>query len=180
MASIINRTAIVDRSATIGDNCSIGAYAEIGPDVTIGNSTYVGSYCNIEAGVTIGAHCEIQGRVIGEGSTFADQAHSRFETVPPGSYIESTSKYGCGYFTTVMYCLDSDILVKPGCLPAEPIAATRARLERIRDKVGRTPAVSWAPTMYPPGFTKSTTRQAEAARMLEWFDMIESFHVELV
>lgn len=176
-----SKSATIDPSAVIGDNSSISACIAIGPDVEIGESTYIAPYCKIERDVTIGSYCEVSSRLIGAGSTIEDRSQCRFETVPPGSLVCSTNEFGCGYNTSVMYLLDGSILVKPGCLPVEPIAATRARLEAIRDRQKASGSAGWSQILYPPalGHHKSTTRQAEAARMLAWFDWIESYYVYL-
>jgi acyl-[acyl-carrier-protein]--UDP-N-acetylglucosamine O-acyltransferase len=44
----IHPTAIVDSTAKIGENVSIGPYSIIGKNVTIGDNTAIGPYCYIE------------------------------------------------------------------------------------------------------------------------------------
>lgn len=48
---------------TIGDNCNIGAFVEIGKGVTIGNNVSIGAHCFIPEGVTIEDNCFIGPRV---------------------------------------------------------------------------------------------------------------------
>ena len=53
-APAIHPTALVDRSARIGDGVSIGAYAVVGAEVEIGDGTSVGAHCTIEGPTRIG------------------------------------------------------------------------------------------------------------------------------
>lgn len=48
---------------TIGMNCNIGAFVEIGKGVKIGNNVSIGAHCFIPEGVTIGDNCFIGPRV---------------------------------------------------------------------------------------------------------------------
>ena len=48
---------------TIGDNCNIGAFVEIGPNVVIGNNVSIGAFSFIPDGVTIEDNCFIGPRV---------------------------------------------------------------------------------------------------------------------
>ncbi len=50
----IHPTAIVDESAQIGSDCTIGPYSVIGPQVTIGDGTWIGPHVVIKGPTTIG------------------------------------------------------------------------------------------------------------------------------
>ncbi len=56
---MIHPTAIIDSSAQIDENVSIGPYAIINADVSIGANTTIGPYTTIENHVTIGPDCQI-------------------------------------------------------------------------------------------------------------------------
>jgi len=56
---VIHASAIVDESASIADDCEIGAYSVIGPDVTIGAGTVVGPHVVIKGPTTIGQNNKI-------------------------------------------------------------------------------------------------------------------------
>lgn len=51
----IHTTAIVDPSATLGSNVTIGPYSIIGPDVRIGEKTWIGPHVVINGPTTIGS-----------------------------------------------------------------------------------------------------------------------------
>nr|WP_320014127.1 acyl-ACP--UDP-N-acetylglucosamine O-acyltransferase [uncultured Desulfobacter sp.] len=55
----IHPTAIIDSSARIDENVTIGPYTIVKGDVTIGSGTTIGPYCTIEDHVTIGPDCNI-------------------------------------------------------------------------------------------------------------------------
>ena len=55
---MIHSTAIIDKSAVIGQNVEIGPYAVIGEDVTIGDGTFIGAHATIEC-ARIGQNCKI-------------------------------------------------------------------------------------------------------------------------
>jgi UDP-N-acetylglucosamine acyltransferase len=55
---MIHQTAIIDKSAVIGNNVEIGAYTVIGKDVVIGDGTVIGSNACIEY-AQIGKNCKI-------------------------------------------------------------------------------------------------------------------------
>ena len=62
----IHSTAVVSKTAKIGENVSIGPYAVISGDVFIGAGTKIGNHCVVEGNTTIGKNCEIfTGAVIG-------------------------------------------------------------------------------------------------------------------
>lgn len=54
----IHPTAVVSRTAQLGDGCTIGAHSYIGPDVSLGAGTSVADNCTIIHS-TIGANCRI-------------------------------------------------------------------------------------------------------------------------
>ncbi|MBF0232442.1 MAG: acyl-ACP--UDP-N-acetylglucosamine O-acyltransferase [Desulfamplus sp.] len=56
---MIHPTAIIDPSAEIDSNVSIGPYAIIKEDVYIGSGTHIGPYTTIDQYVTIGQDCQI-------------------------------------------------------------------------------------------------------------------------
>jgi len=51
---LIHPTALIDDSATVGADCSIGAYSIIGPDVTIGDGCWIGPHVVINGPTTLG------------------------------------------------------------------------------------------------------------------------------
>ena len=56
---MIHPTAVIDPSAAIGNNVSIGAYSVVGADVQIGDGTTVGPHVVIEGPTTIGRDNQI-------------------------------------------------------------------------------------------------------------------------
>ncbi|MFO7883498.1 MAG: fasciclin domain-containing protein [Desulfobacteraceae bacterium] len=56
---MIHPTAIIDKSAEIGNNVTIGPYTIVKPDVYIGSNTTIGSHTTIDNYVTIGEDCQI-------------------------------------------------------------------------------------------------------------------------
>lgn len=54
--TLIHPSAIVDRSARVGENCWIGAGVIIGPCVRVGHNTFIGAGTRVELGAAIGAH----------------------------------------------------------------------------------------------------------------------------
>ncbi|MBA3010392.1 MAG: acyl-ACP--UDP-N-acetylglucosamine O-acyltransferase [Proteobacteria bacterium] len=56
---MIHPTAIIDSSAQIDTNVTIGPYAIVKADVCIGSGTTIGPYTTIEEDVTIGPDCQI-------------------------------------------------------------------------------------------------------------------------
>lgn len=56
---MIHPTAIVDPSATIADDCEIGAYSIIGPEVSIGSGTWIGPHVVLKGPTRIGSHNRI-------------------------------------------------------------------------------------------------------------------------
>lgn len=56
---MIHPTAIVDASATVADDCEIGAYSIVGADVTIGSGTVVGPHVVLKGPTRIGQNNRI-------------------------------------------------------------------------------------------------------------------------
>ncbi|MBV1868338.1 MAG: UDP-3-O-(3-hydroxymyristoyl)glucosamine N-acyltransferase [Marinosulfonomonas sp.] len=59
----IHPSAIVDDTASIGANCSVGPYSVIGVGVKIGENCVIGSHISIEDGCVIGANAVLQSGV---------------------------------------------------------------------------------------------------------------------
>ncbi len=55
----IHPTAIIDPSARIDENVTVGPYTIVKSDVSIGSGTTIGPYCIIDDHVTIGPDCNI-------------------------------------------------------------------------------------------------------------------------
>lgn len=65
-ATTVHPTAIVDRSAELGEGVTIGPWALIGPRVRIGDGTEVGPRVLIEKDTTVGEDCRLaNGAVLG-------------------------------------------------------------------------------------------------------------------
>lgn len=56
---MIHSTAIVDPSASIADDCEIGAYSIVGPDVSIGSGTTLGPHVVVKGPTRIGCNNRI-------------------------------------------------------------------------------------------------------------------------
>lgn len=77
--SVIDNTAIIDSSAKIAKDVSIGPYSIIGADVEIGEGTWIGPHVVIQGPTTIGCHNKIyQFSSIGEVSQ--DKKYAGFRT----------------------------------------------------------------------------------------------------
>lgn len=50
----IHPTAIIDKDATIGEGCEIGAYSVIGPKVVLGKDCFISNHVSITGNTTIG------------------------------------------------------------------------------------------------------------------------------
>lgn len=55
----IHPTAVIDDSAVIGNNVTIGAYAIVGPHCTIGDDSIIAPHAIIEQYTTMGRGCEV-------------------------------------------------------------------------------------------------------------------------
>ena len=63
----IDRTALVDPRAKVGEGVEIGPFTIVGPDVVIGDGTRIGANCLICGWTSIGKHCRLfHGAVVGE------------------------------------------------------------------------------------------------------------------
>ena len=56
---VIHPTAIISKTAQIGDNVSIGAYTVVEDGVRIGRNTIIESHCSIDRQVKIGRDCHV-------------------------------------------------------------------------------------------------------------------------
>ena len=59
LTALIHPTAVIDQSALLGADVSIGAYSVIGPNVQIGASTTIGPHVQIVRDTNIGESCNI-------------------------------------------------------------------------------------------------------------------------
>jgi len=84
----IHPTAVVDESATIGENTAVMAYAVIGKNVRIGAGSVIYPYVFIGDNVTIGANAAIYpGAVIMENTVMGDNAVIRAHAVIGGGGV---------------------------------------------------------------------------------------------
>ncbi len=60
-AAGIHASAVIDPSARLGTNVSVGAFTVIGPDVEIGDGTRIGAHCSILGPTRIGRDNHIHG-----------------------------------------------------------------------------------------------------------------------
>lgn len=91
----IHSTAVVDESATIGENTAVMAYAVIGKNVRIGAGSVVYPYVFIGDNVTIGANAAIYpGAVIMENTVMGDNAVIRAHAVIGGEGFGFATKDG--------------------------------------------------------------------------------------
>lgn len=59
----ISPHALIDPTAVIGKDVSIGAFSVIGPHVVVGQGTWIADHVSIASGVTLGSHCQIHAGV---------------------------------------------------------------------------------------------------------------------
>ena len=91
----IHSTAVVDKSAKIGENTAVMAYAVIGKNVRIGAGSVVYPYVFIGDNVTIGANAAIYpGAVIMENTVMGDNAVIRAHAVIGGEGFGFATKDG--------------------------------------------------------------------------------------
>ena len=64
MSHFIHKTAVIDDSAIIGTNVSIGPYSIIHPNVSIGDNTNIYSHCIIHPDTEIGDNNKIHDHVV--------------------------------------------------------------------------------------------------------------------
>lgn len=70
----VHHTAVIDASATVGQNVAIGPYVVIGGNSTIGDGTVIHANVSISEEVTIGSECTIwSGTVIRERCSLGDK-----------------------------------------------------------------------------------------------------------
>lgn len=130
----IQEPAYVSKSATIGQNVFIGAFAYIGDNVSIGNNTKiypnsflgnkveVGENCVIHPGVKIYFDCVIQnnviihaGTVIGsDGFGFAPQKDGTFQKVPQIGNVVIENNVEIGANTTIDRATIGSTIIKAG------------------------------------------------------------------
>jgi UDP-3-O-[3-hydroxymyristoyl] glucosamine N-acyltransferase len=60
----IHPTAVVDSTAILGENVTLGPYVVIGPRASIGTGTYIGPHCIIGSDVTLGSDCLLHPGVV--------------------------------------------------------------------------------------------------------------------
>lgn len=88
----IHPSAIVDSSAHIGENVTLGPYVVIGPNCVIGSNTYIGPLCCLSSDVKVGSDCFIHPQVtIRESCTLGNRV-----ILQPGVVVGSC---GFGYDT---------------------------------------------------------------------------------
>ena len=69
----VHPTAVIDPSATVGEEAHIGAYAVLGPDVRVGRHATILPHVVLYAGVTVGDHFFAHAHaVVREGCTLGD------------------------------------------------------------------------------------------------------------
>lgn len=81
-------------NCTIGKNCSIGAFTEIGEGVEIGNNTRIGAFCFIPPGIVIGNNVFIAPRVTFMNDTYPPTPKNVF--TPERTVIQDDVVIGAG------------------------------------------------------------------------------------
>ena len=62
----IHPSAIIDRTAELGEGVAVGPYSSVGPGVTVGAGTSIGSHVVIERDTEVGEECRIShGAILG-------------------------------------------------------------------------------------------------------------------
>ena len=79
---------------TIGKNCSIGAFTEIGEGVIIGDNTRIGAFCFIPPGIEIGNNAFIAPRVTFMNDLYPPTPKDVF--IPMKTYIGDHAVIGAG------------------------------------------------------------------------------------
>lgn len=88
----IHPTAVIHKTAKIGNNVTIGPYAVIDQGVCIGDGTQIGPFVYIGAETTIGSHCILHSHsIVRERCTLGNQV-----ILQPGAVVGSC---GFGYVT---------------------------------------------------------------------------------
>jgi UDP-N-acetylglucosamine acyltransferase len=60
----IHPTAVIDPSAEVGTDVTIGAYAVLGPNVQVGNRTQIGAHVVLERDTSVGEDCRIHSSAV--------------------------------------------------------------------------------------------------------------------
>lgn len=81
-SGVIAASAVIDETAQLGPDVSVGHHAVIGPGVSIGARSQIGANSVIEAGVVIGADCRI-----GANVTISHCLMGDYVTIYPGARI---------------------------------------------------------------------------------------------
>lgn len=85
MTTSIHPTALISPKASLGDNCTIGAYTTIHDHVVLGNNSIVEAYCELgysqkdmgDTPLIIGDHAHIRSySLFYQGSSFGDYLHT--------------------------------------------------------------------------------------------------------
>ncbi|MCX7983946.1 MAG: UDP-3-O-(3-hydroxymyristoyl)glucosamine N-acyltransferase [Bacteroidetes bacterium] len=117
----IHPTAVIERSAVLGDDVSIGAYAVICDGARVGNGTKIGAGCVIGKNATVGNHCLLypnvtvyhgctignrvilhSGAVIGsDGFGHAPRADGTYEKIPQLGIVVIEDDVEIGANTTI-------------------------------------------------------------------------------
>lgn len=79
---------------TIGNNCSVGAFTEIGEGVVIGDNTRIGAFCFIPPGIVIGSNVFIAPRVTFMNDTYPPTHKDSF--VPERTEVHDYAVVGAG------------------------------------------------------------------------------------
>ena len=78
MTTGIHPTAVVDPSARLGEEVSVGAFTWIGPDVEIGDGTTIGPHCSVHGPTRIGR----ENRIVGHAAIGGDPQDKKFRGEP--------------------------------------------------------------------------------------------------
>ena len=116
----VHPTAVVDTTATIAEDVSVGPYAVIGPGVTLSAGVVVGSHATIDAecvlgqGTTVGAHSHITAKanigsdckiashaVIGEDGFGYDKTQDGWQEFPQVASVNLGNRVAIGPYTVV-------------------------------------------------------------------------------
>lgn len=142
----IHPTALVDGSAELSPEVTVGPYAVIGPQVRMGPGTTLGPHVVIETGTTIGARCRIfTGAVVGAITqdlkfkgcrSFVaigdDNIIREYVTINRGTTEGSTTRIGNGNFLMAYAHVAHDCVVGNHCVIAN--AGTLAGYVTVEDQ----------------------------------------------
>lgn len=114
--------SIISRSATIGDDTSVGHYCVIGDNVSIGQGCRVGHHVVIYDGTTIGNNVRIDdGTIIGKQPMCAPNSAITTDKLQPAAQIGDDCLIG------------TSVVIYAGCLLGEKVLV--ADLSSIREEV---------------------------------------------